>query len=76
MRHELHLVVLLTLAGAHGFRLTPALIVGLSVVCLLLLSAWGYMARQHPDAAAAKATGPPSTVGANLQSGVVMPFNQ
>ena len=46
------LVALLTLVGSNGFSITPAVIVGLTVVCLLLLVAWWHFMRERPDAIA------------------------
>jgi uncharacterized membrane protein YdjX (TVP38/TMEM64 family) len=39
------LVALLTLVGSNGFCITPAVIVGLAFVCVLLLAAWWYVER-------------------------------
>jgi uncharacterized membrane protein YdjX (TVP38/TMEM64 family) len=55
---RLPLVALLTLVGSNGFRLTPALIVGLTVVCVVLLVAWWTLARECPDAVAAEGSNP------------------
>jgi len=44
------MIVLLTLVGAIGFRITPAMIVGLTVISILMLVAWLYFVRQRPDA--------------------------
>jgi uncharacterized membrane protein YdjX (TVP38/TMEM64 family) len=49
------LVVLLTLVGSNSFRITPAVIVGLSIVCVLLLVAWWYLIRERPEAVEAVA---------------------
>jgi uncharacterized membrane protein YdjX (TVP38/TMEM64 family) len=46
------LVTLLTLVGSNGFSITPAVIVGLTFVCLLLLVVWWSLIRERPDAEA------------------------
>lgn len=61
------LVALLTLVGSHGFRVTPAVMVGLAVVCVLLLVAWWYIARESSDVVAADATDLPLAVVTNTQ---------
>jgi len=43
------MILLLTLVGANGFRITPAMIVGLTVISILMLVAWLYFVRQRPD---------------------------
>jgi uncharacterized membrane protein YdjX (TVP38/TMEM64 family) len=48
------MIVLLTLVGATGFRITPAVIVGLTVVGVLMLVAWWYFMRERPDAVAGR----------------------
>ena len=53
------LVALLTLVGSNGSSITPAVIVGLTVVCVLMLMAWWYIARERPEAAAGSV--PPET---------------
>lgn len=45
-------VALLTLVGSNGFRMAPAVILGLAAICVLLLVAWWYIARERPEAAA------------------------
>jgi uncharacterized membrane protein YdjX (TVP38/TMEM64 family) len=42
------LVALLTLVGSNSFSITPAVIVGLTLVCILMLVAWWYIIRQRP----------------------------
>jgi len=64
---RLPLVALLTLVGSNGFRLTPALIVGLTVVCLVLLVAWWTLARECSDAVAAEGSNPLLAVVTNTQ---------
>jgi uncharacterized membrane protein YdjX (TVP38/TMEM64 family) len=44
------LVALLTLVGSTGFSITPAVIVGLTVACVLMLGAWWHRIRERPDA--------------------------
>jgi len=44
------MILLLTLVGANGFRITPAMIVRLTVISILMLVAWLYFVRQRPDA--------------------------
>lgn len=44
------MIVLLTLVGAYGFSITPAMIVGLTVLGVLLLVAWLYYVRECPGA--------------------------
>jgi uncharacterized membrane protein YdjX (TVP38/TMEM64 family) len=61
------LVALLTLVGSNGFHITPAVIVGLTFVCLLLLAAWWYVAREHSDVVAVDATNLPLAVVTNTQ---------
>jgi len=46
------MIALLTLVGAYGFRITPAMIVGLTAVGALMLVAWWYYMRERPDAGA------------------------
>jgi uncharacterized membrane protein YdjX (TVP38/TMEM64 family) len=46
------MIVLLTLVGAYGFRITPAMIVGITVIGVLMLVAWLYYMRERPDAEA------------------------
>ena len=41
-------IVLLTLVGAYGFRITPATIAGITVVSVLMLLAWWYYTRERP----------------------------
>lgn len=43
------MVVLLTLVGAYGFSITPAIIVGLTAVGILMLVAWFYYMRQSVE---------------------------
>jgi uncharacterized membrane protein YdjX (TVP38/TMEM64 family) len=50
------LVCLLTLVGSSGFRIRPAVIAGLAVVCVLMLVVWWYLVRERPEAAATYAT--------------------
>jgi uncharacterized membrane protein YdjX (TVP38/TMEM64 family) len=50
---RLPMIVLLTLVGANGFHITPAMIVGLTVIGVLMLLAWWYFIfRERPDVAA------------------------
>jgi uncharacterized membrane protein YdjX (TVP38/TMEM64 family) len=45
------MIVLLTLVGANGFRITPAILVGLTVIGVLMLLAWWvFILRERPDA--------------------------
>jgi hypothetical protein len=44
----LNMIVLLTLVGAYGFSITPAMIVGLTVIGLVMLAAWWTFMREHP----------------------------
>lgn len=44
------MIVLLTLVGAYGFSITPAMIVGLTVLGVPLLVAWLYYVRECPGA--------------------------
>jgi uncharacterized membrane protein YdjX (TVP38/TMEM64 family) len=48
------LVALLTLVGSNGFRITPAVIIGVTFVCVLLLVAWWYIARERSDVVAGR----------------------
>jgi uncharacterized membrane protein YdjX (TVP38/TMEM64 family) len=50
------MIVLLSLVGANGFRITPAMIVGLTVIGALMLLAWWCFARERPS------TEPSSTI--------------
>jgi hypothetical protein len=43
----LKMIVPLTLVGAYGFRITPAMIVGLTVIGLLMLAAWWTFMRER-----------------------------
>lgn len=61
------LVALLTLVGSNGFSITPAVIVGLSLVCVLMLGVWWYMIRERPDAVAAEAANLPLAVVTKTQ---------
>jgi uncharacterized membrane protein YdjX (TVP38/TMEM64 family) len=45
------MIVLLTLVGAYGLRITPVMILGLTVTGLLMLVAWFYYMRDRPEAA-------------------------
>lgn len=48
-------VVLLTLVGANGLRITPAMIVALTIFGVLSLIAWWYfMVRERPEATASR----------------------
>ncbi len=54
---RLPMIVLLTLVGANGFRITLVMIVGLTVIGVLMLLAWWYfIMRERPDAAATTTT--------------------
>lgn len=44
------MIVLLSLVGANGFSITPAMIAGLTVIGVLMLVAWWHMMRERPDA--------------------------
>jgi hypothetical protein len=44
----LKMIVLLTLVGACGFRITPAMIVGPTVISVLMLAAWWTFMRERP----------------------------
>jgi uncharacterized membrane protein YdjX (TVP38/TMEM64 family) len=44
------MIVLLTLVGAYGFSIRPAMIAGLTAVGILILVAWLYHVRQSPEA--------------------------
>jgi uncharacterized membrane protein YdjX (TVP38/TMEM64 family) len=49
------MIVLLTLVGARGFSITPAMIVGLAIIGVLMLMAWWYFVmRERPDAVAGR----------------------
>jgi uncharacterized membrane protein YdjX (TVP38/TMEM64 family) len=61
------LVALLTLVGSNGFSITPAVIVGLSFVCVIMLGVWWYMIRERPVAVAAEAANLPLAVVTNTQ---------
>ena len=61
------LVALLTLVGANGFTITPAVIVGLSLVCVLMLVAWWYIIRERPGAVAGRRKQSPQGAVANTQ---------
>lgn len=49
------MIVLLTLVGAYGFSITPAMIVGLTAIGVLMLVAWLYYTRERPEAASGSA---------------------
>jgi uncharacterized membrane protein YdjX (TVP38/TMEM64 family) len=46
------MIALLSLVGANGFRITPAMIVALTVIGVLMLFAWWYLMRERPTTAA------------------------
>jgi uncharacterized membrane protein YdjX (TVP38/TMEM64 family) len=46
------MIVLLTLVGAYGFSITPAMIVGLTAIGIFMLVAWLYYVRQSAEAEA------------------------
>jgi uncharacterized membrane protein YdjX (TVP38/TMEM64 family) len=46
---RLPMIVLLTLFGAFGLVITPAMIAALTGIGLLMLVAWLYAMREHPD---------------------------
>jgi uncharacterized membrane protein YdjX (TVP38/TMEM64 family) len=48
------LVALLTLVGSSSFRITPAVIVGVTVACVLMLVAWWYLVRERSDIVAGR----------------------
>jgi len=59
------MIVLLSLVGANGFSITPAMIVGLTVIGVLMLVAWWYfIMRERQDVT--QATGYQRGVGTNL----------
>jgi uncharacterized membrane protein YdjX (TVP38/TMEM64 family) len=57
------LVDLLTLVGSNGFSITPAVIVGLTVACVLMLVVWWYIIRERPETVAGKSKELPLSVG-------------
>jgi len=47
---RLPMILLLTLVGANGFRITPAMIIGLTIIGVLMLVAWWhFILRSPPD---------------------------
>jgi uncharacterized membrane protein YdjX (TVP38/TMEM64 family) len=52
------LVALLTLVGSHGFRITPAVIVGLTTACVLMLVAWWYLGWERPPTEGSQSSQP------------------
>jgi hypothetical protein len=46
------MIVLLTLVGAYGFRITPAMIAAVTAAGIVLLVAWLSYVREGPDAQA------------------------
>ncbi len=45
------MMILLSLVGANGLKITPDMIVGLTVVGLVMLAAWWYfIVRERPEA--------------------------
>lgn len=49
------MIILLTLVGANGLSITPAMIVGLTVISVLMLVAWLYYVRERSEAGASTA---------------------
>jgi uncharacterized membrane protein YdjX (TVP38/TMEM64 family) len=52
------MIILLTLVGAYGFRITPAMIVGLTVIGVFMLVAWLYYMRERPNDVADRSNQP------------------
>ena len=48
------MIVLLTMVGAYGLAITPAMIVALTTIGVLMLAAWLYYMRERPDAEVCK----------------------
>ena len=46
---RLPMILLLTLVGAYGLTITPAMIAALTGIGLLMLAAWLYTMRERPD---------------------------
>jgi uncharacterized membrane protein YdjX (TVP38/TMEM64 family) len=61
------LVALLTLVGSNGLSITPAVIVGLTVACGLMLVAWWYIIRERSETIAGRSKQLPQDVAANTQ---------
>ena len=60
------MVALLSLVGAHGFGITPALLIGLTLFGVLALGAWWCFMRERPDSR--PATGGSDALPATISS--------
>jgi uncharacterized membrane protein YdjX (TVP38/TMEM64 family) len=68
------MIVLLALVGAHGLSITPAMIVGLTAVGILMLPAWLYTVRQSPKAEVSSIT--PDADRAKLTGSALLPSRE